>query len=377
ILGVMIGVAAVISMLALGTGAQKNIEETLSSLGTNLLRVQTSFRMRGISLGVGAVTRFTFEDLNAIQKIEYVNKVVPYVTGRVQAVYEGRNWNSTAIGTSVDYPKLKNIVIEKGRFFNKSEAIGRARVVVLGSRVAQELFPDKNPLGESVRINRIPFTVIGVLPPMGGGFMSPDENLIIPIRTVMYRLIGTDYINYFEVQVSDKEKMDYVSKEIPDKIVKLHRLPESQRDTIDVMNMAEIQQAANSMINALKYLLGSIAAVSLLVGGIGIMNIMLVMVMERTHEIGLRKALGAGRTDILLQFLVESVLICLLGGVIGILFGSFVSWLLSTIVGWRVYISLFSIFLGFSFSVFVGLTFGIWPAFRAAKLLPIEALRYE
>jgi len=378
ILGVMIGVAAVIAMLALGAGAQKNIEETLSTLGTNLLRVRISGRSRGISLGTGAVTRFNFEDLKALQKIEYVERVVPYVSGRAQAVYENRNWSSNVYATSPDYVYLRNIEIENGRFFTGSEAAGRAKVAVLGSKVAEELFHGEDPVGKPIRINRISFNVIGVMPEFGGGgWMNPDDNIIIPLKTGMYRLLGTDHISYFEVQVSDLEQSDYIVNQIKDDIVRVHRLPDSQRDTIDVINMAEIQQAANSMISALSYLLGSIAAVSLLVGGIGIMNIMLVMVMERTHEIGLRKALGAGRRDILIQFLVESVLICLVGGIAGIAFGSMVSWVLSAIAQWRVFISPFSIMLAFTFSVMVGLVFGIWPAWRAAKLLPIEALRYE
>jgi macrolide transport system ATP-binding/permease protein len=378
ILGVMIGVAAVIAMLALGAGAQRNIEETLSNLGTNLLRVQISGAQRGISMGVGSVTRFTFSDLDALRRIDNVDRVVPYVNGRVQSVFENKNWNTSVLGTSTDYLYLRNIVMDKGRFFNESESAGRSKVAVLGSKVAQELFGTDNPIGRSIRINRISFNVIGVMPTLGGaGFMNPDDNIIIPIKTAMYRLLGTDYISYFEVQVSEMSEMKNVQNEVVDTMVRLHRLPESQRESIDVMNMAEIQQAANSMINALAYLLGAIAAVSLLVGGIGIMNIMLVMVMERTHEIGLRKALGAGRLDILIQFLVESVLVCLVGGTIGILFGSLISWTLSAIIQWRVIISLWSVLLAFTFSVLVGLIFGIWPAWRAAKLLPIEALRYE
>ncbi len=378
ILGVMIGVAAVIAMLALGSGAQRNIEETLSTLGTNLLRVRISWRARGVSLGTGAVTRFNFTDLDALQKIEYVERVVPYVSGRGQAVFENRNWSTSILGTSPDYVYLRSIEIDKGRFFTGSEAAGRAKVAVLGSKVAEELFREDNPLGKSIRINRISFNIIGVLPEFGGaGWMNPDDNIIIPLKTAMYRLLGEDYINYFEIQVANMDESEYVEKTIRSELMRLHRLPESQAETIDVINMAEIQEAANEMISALAYLLGSIAAVSLLVGGIGIMNIMLVMVMERTHEIGLRKALGAGRRDILIQFLVESVLICLVGGVVGILFGSFISWALSTIAQWRVFISPFSILLAFTFSVLVGLIFGIWPAWRAAKLLPIEALRYE
>jgi len=243
ILGVMIGVAAVIAMLALGSGAQRNIEETLATLGTNLLRVRISWRARGVSLGTGAVTRFNFEDLEALQKIEYVERVVPYVSGRAQAVFENRNWSTSVFGVSPDYVYLRNIQMDNGRFFTGSEAAGRAKVAVLGSKVAEELFHEENPLGRAIRINRISFNVIGVLPEFGGGgWMNPDDNIIIPIKTAMYRLLGEDNISYFEVQVSDTDKSEYIEGQIKSELMRLHRLPQSQADTIDVINMAEIQE---------------------------------------------------------------------------------------------------------------------------------------
>jgi macrolide transport system ATP-binding/permease protein len=378
ILGVMIGVAAVITMLALGTGAKRNMEETLSSLGTNLLMVRAPWRSRGISLGSQGPTRFSFDDLAAIKRIESVEYAVPYVSGRVQAVYQNRNWNTSVTGTSVDYQKLRDVELAAGRFFTPVEANARAKVAILGTTVAKELFGTDDPLGQWIRLNRVSFQVIGVLPEQGAaGWRSLDDQIMMPVKTAMYRLTGEDYINYFEVRVKNMEDMQYVSGQIVNELMRLHRLPESQRQSIDVMNMAEIQEAANALIATLAYLLGSVAAVSLLVGGIGIMNIMLVMVMERTHEIGLRKALGAQRSDILIQFLVEAVLICLFGGVIGIGFGSLVSWALSSIANWNIYISGGSIVLAFTFSVMVGVIFGLWPAWRASKLLPIVALRYE
>ncbi len=378
ILGVMIGVAAVITMLALGTGAQRSMEETLASLGTNLLMVRAPWRARGISLGTQGPTRFNFEDLEALKRIESVEYAVPYVSSRVQAVYQNRNWNTSVTGTSVDYAKLRDVELAAGRFFTPAEANARAKVAILGRTVARELFGDQNPIGQWIRLNRVSFNVIGVLPEQGAaGWRSLDDQIMMPIKTAMYRLTGEDYINYFEVRVRKTEDMPYVSTQIVNELMRLHRLPESQRQSIDVMNMAEIQEAASALIGTLAYLLGSVAAVSLLVGGIGIMNIMLVMVMERTHEIGLRKALGAQRSDILIQFLVEAVLICLFGGVIGIGFGAVFSWGLSTIANWNIYISAGSIILAFTFSVMVGLVFGMWPAWRASKLLPIVALRYE
>ena len=378
ILGVMIGVAAVITMLALGTGAKRSMEETLSSLGTNLLMVRAPFRSRGVSMGTQGPTRFNFADLEALKRIESVEYAVPYVSSRVQAVYQNRNWNTSVTGTSVDYLKLRDVQMASGRFFTAAEDNSRAKVAILGGTVAKELFGDENPIGKWVRLNRINFQVIGMLPEQGAaGWRNLDDQIMMPVKTAMYRLSGEDYINYFEVRVINMEDMQYVSDQIVNELMRLHRLPESQRQSINVMNMAEIQEAASAMIATLAYLLGAVAAVSLLVGGIGIMNIMLVMVMERTHEIGLRKALGAQKSDILIQFLVEAVLICLFGGVIGIGFGVVVSWILSTVANWNIFISPGSIILAFTFSVLVGVVFGMWPAWRAAKLLPIVALRYE
>lgn len=378
ILGVMIGVAAVITMLALGTGAQRSMEETLSGLGTNLLMVRAPRRSSGISMGSQGPTQFTFTDLEALKRIEGVEYVVPYVTGRAQVVFRNKNWNTNIVGTSVDYEDMRDVQPELGRFFTQAEANSRAKVAVIGQAVAEELFDNENPVGQTIRINRVSFAVIGLLPELGmAGWRNQDDQIFVPLKTAMYRLLGSEYITYFEVQVDSGDDMTYVSDEIVNEIVRLHHLPESQRQSVDVINMAEIQEAANAMISTLAYLLGAVAAVSLLVGGIGIMNIMLVMVMERTHEIGLRKALGAQRRDILVQFLIESILICLFGGVIGIGFGSAISWALSSLAQWNVYISSGSIALAFTFSVLVGIIFGMWPAWRAAKLLPIVALRYE
>ena len=378
ILGVMIGVAAVIAMLAIGNGANQQVQQSLSALGTNLIMVRTSFTQRGISMGMDTATRFTFADYEALKKIEGIKAVVPYVQGRVQAVYQNRNWNTQVMGATPDYQAVRNSFPETGRFFSNNEVTSRSKVAVLGATVAQQLFANTDPLGKQIRLNRINFTVIGVLPVKGAaGFQNTDDRILVPVTTAMYRLLGTDYINSFDIQAVDADSMDPVQSAIPPVILKLHRLPDSQSESIDVRNMADIQKAASDMANTFAVLLGSIAAVSLLVGGIGIMNIMLVMVMERTREIGLRKALGAENFDIMLQFLIEGVLICLLGGIIGILFGSLVSISISVFAGWAAVISFSSIALAFTFSIMTGVIFGLWPALRAAKLLPIVALRYE
>ena len=250
--------------------------------------------------------------------------------------------------------------------------------IFITQTLARRLFGNEDPIGRFDRINRINFNIVGVLEEQGAmGWRNYDDQVYIPVKTAMYRLMGKDYVNYFDVQVGDMDDMSYVSTQIVDELLKSHRLAETDRQSFEVINMAEIQAAATGMIATLAYLLGSVAAVSLLVGGIGIMNIMLVMVMERTHEIGLRKALGAQRGDILTQFLVEAVLICSFGGIVGILLGAGISWLLSSIAQWVIFISPGSIILAFTFSVLIGIVFGMWPAWRASKLLPIVALRYE
>jgi macrolide transport system ATP-binding/permease protein len=378
ILGVVIGVGAVIAMLAIGTGAQKQVELSLSALGTNLLSVRASFRQAGISLGSDSVTRFSLEDLDALKGLDGVKYVIPYVQGRAQAVYGNRNWNTTIYGTSPDYQYVRDSVPSNGRFFTQTEDHMRAKVAVIGVEVAKQLFPDQNPLGKWLKINRVNFQVIGVLPEKGAqGFRNVDDQIIVPLATAMHRLLGRDYINNFDIQTRSADDMTAVQEEIGPLLVKLHRLPPSQSDVFDIHNMADIQKAASETVRTFAFLLGAIAAVSLLVGGIGIMNIMLVMVMERTHEIGLRKALGAEDRDIMTQFLVEAVLICVLGGVIGIAIGSLISLSISMLAGWAVLITGRSILLAFTFSVLVGVIFGLWPARRASRLLPIEALRYE
>ncbi len=378
ILGVLIGVTAVIAMLAIGTGAQKSVEQTLASMGSNLLQVSTSFRQRGIAMAPDTVTRFTFEDLAALKKIDGVERVVPYVQGRGQIVFGNKNWNSSILGTSPDYQYARNHLPNEGRFFTETEVVTRAKGRSIGKTVANELFGDENPVGQMIRINRVNFTVIGVLSEKGQtGFQNADDRVVIPVTTAMYRVLGRDYINNFDVQVRDAELIPAVQSEIIPIIARLHRFNEQQRENIEVRNMAEMQKAMTEVVGTFTALLGAIAAVSLIVGGIGIMNIMLVMVLERTHEIGLRKALGAENRDILIQFLVEAILICALGGLLGILFGSAVSWIISILFGWSVIVSTRSIILAFTFSVLVGILFGLWPAWRAAKLLPVEALRYE
>lgn len=380
ILGVLIGVASVIAMLALGTGAKEDVKKRISSLGSNLLMVRSSsHRVGGVSLESGSVTRFTLRDVDEIkEKIPGIDKISATVSGRGQVVYQGKNWNTQIQGTTEEYPDMRNARPAKGRFFTKNETIMRAKIAVIGQTVAKQLFGDKNPLGEFIKIRRIDFQVIGILPAKGSsGWRDEDDIIMIPLNTAMYRLLGKEYVDSIDVQVTDANLMDDVSDKIKKLVVALHRLPETRKDTIDIRNMADIQETVTATVKTFSYLLGSIAFISLLVGGIGIMNIMLVSVTERTREIGLRKAVGADNNDILFQFIIESVVICILGGLIGIMFGSLISVVLSKFAGWSTKISLPSVLMAFTFSVLIGLIFGIWPARKASRLNPIDALRYE
>jgi len=380
ILGVLIGVTGLIAMLALGRGAQETTRKQLANLGSNILMVMPGSSMRGgVSLGAGTVTRFTLQDVTEIkEKVPGVKMVAPYVTGRVQIVYNGKNWNTRIEATTGNYQYLRNAVPVQGRYFTDEETTTRAKVVVIGKTVKDQLFVDTNPLGEFVKINKIDFQVIGILPTKGSsGFRDEDDKVQMPINTAMFRVLGKEYIDSMDVQTIDESVMDDVSKRIIKLILQLHRQPESNTNTINIRNLADIQETVASTMKTFAYLLGSVAFISLLVGGIGIMNIMLVSVTERTREIGLRKAIGANNKDILFQFMIESVVICVMGGLIGIILGSLISISLSMFAGWQTEVSFSSILLASTFSVLVGLIFGTWPARKASLLNPIEALRYE
>lgn len=379
ILGILVGVAAVIAMLALGTGAREDIKKRLASLGSNLLSVRPArHRAGGIRLEPGSVTRLTIEDAEGIKKIPYVRRVNSTVSGRGQVVYGNKNWNTRIRGVTPEYSFIRASEAAEGRFFNDVEMITRSKVVLLGKTVVRELFEDENPIGEYVKINRINFRVIGILPEKGAtGWRDRDDEIILPLNTAMYRLLGKKYIDYIDVEVEDEKEMEKVQEEIKKLIIRRHNIPPNRENTIEVRNMAEIQEAVSSMVKTFAWLLGSIAFISLLVGGIGIMNIMLVSVTERTREIGLRKAIGANNRDILSQFIIEAIAICLVGGILGILFGAAISGGLAKFAGWSTRVSPGAILLAFLFSAGIGLFFGLWPARKASLLNPIDALRYE
>ena len=378
-LGILIGVGAVIAMLALGQGAKESIRQRLASLGSNLLMVRPGSRRRhGVALEAGAVTRLTLQDAEAIARLPQVKYVSPSVRGGAQLVHGNKNWNTRIQGTGVNYAPMRASIPTVGRFFREEELRIRQKVVVLGTTAARELFGDRNPLGATIKINRINFQVIGVLPEKGAAhWRDLDDLAVIPITTAMYRLLGKEYVNSIDVEVRNPGLMEEAQESIRELIIKRHRLNKENEESFQIRNMAEIQEAVESTTKTMTWLLGSIAAISLLVGGIGIMNIMLVSVTERTREIGLRKAIGARRIDIMTQFLIESVLMTFGGGIAGILFGVGVSMLLAIFAGWATKVSLFSILLATIFSIVVGVSFGLWPARQAARLNPIEALRYE
>ncbi|MDD5217312.1 MAG: ABC transporter permease [Candidatus Omnitrophica bacterium] len=380
ILGVMIGVACVITMLALGRGARESITEQLARLGSNLLSVRPgSVKVHGVSQEAGAATRLSFDDVRAIREtVPEVKRIAPQVTGQGQVVYGNKNWSTVVNGVTPEYAVMKNQEPMMGRFFTEEENQSRRRVALLGQTVAKELFGEENPIGKTFKINRINFQVIGLLPSLGArGWHDQDDLVLIPLMTAMRRVQGKDYLDQVEVEIKSADQIEAAQREITALIIRRHRLTPERYDSFNIRNFADIQNAMTSTTKTFSALLGSVAAISLLVGGIGIMNIMLVSVKERTREIGLRKAIGATARDILMQFLVEAVAITFLGGIVGILLAMLASWLIAAMAGWKVVISLSSLFLAFIFSAAVGIVFGLWPAQQAARLDPIHALRYE
>jgi len=379
VLGVLIGVGAVIAMMALGSGANASMIERMSSLGANVLSVRAGSSNRGgVALESGVVTRFTIDDADEIAGLPLVKSSTPNVSGRAQLVYGNKNWNSRVEGVNEQYESIRAAAPTVGRFFNLQEVSQREKVAVIGMTVYNELFAEEYPIGKIIKINRINFKVIGVLPRKGqGGFRDNDDVVFIPVTTAMHRVLGKDYVDSIDADIVSPESIEEAKEQIIQLIAKRQRLRPDQYESINVRDMTEIKDALSSTTKTMTWLLSSIAVISLVVGGIGIMNIMLVSVTERTNEIGLRKAIGARQKDIMVQFLIEAVMLTVLGGIIGILLGCGVSFLLSSIAGWATRISLLAVGVSLFFSVFIGIVFGLWPAYKAAQLNPIDALRYE
>jgi macrolide transport system ATP-binding/permease protein len=379
VLGILIGVSSVISMLAIGQGASASIKQDLSSLGSNRLVVRPgSMRQRHVALEAGTVTRFTLEDAKAMKRIIGVEGASPSVRGSGQVVYQNKNWRTAIQGVGIDYQKISISNPVTGRFFTRSDMRARKRYAVIGSTVSRELFGTENPIGKRIKINRISFVIIGMLPAMGASpFRDKDDIVVIPVTTAMYRVMGKKYVDNIDVGVTDIKDMDRVKEEVRKLVIKRHRLKGENIDSFYIRDLTEIRDALTSTTRTMGVLLAIVASISLLVGGIGIMNIMLVSVRERTREIGLRKAIGARKIDIQVQFLIESSLLTLTGGVLGIILGITIALVLQLLSGWAVIISIVSILVSTVFSVLVGIFFGFWPAIKASKLDPIDALRYE
>ncbi len=379
-LGILIGVGAVIAMLAIGKGAQKAIESRLASLGSNLVMlIPQSPSMRGVASAAGSVSRLTLEDAKAIARSNSnIVHVDGNVQGGVQVVYGDKNANTQVTGALPVYEQMRNATPYYGRFFTEMENQQQARVALLGQTVVNNLFGKENPVGKTVKINHISFNVIGVLSIKGAtGFRDQDDMVLMPINTAMNRVLGKKFYNNIFVECSTPESIAGVMQDISLLMRKRHRLPTYKDNDFDLRNMADIQAALQGTTQTFTLLLGIVAAISLLVGGIGIMNIMLVSVSERTREIGLRKAVGAARRAILTQFLMESAILSTLGGLIGIALGMTVSILMSKFAGWAAEVTVQSVVLAFAFSASTGILFGFWPAKKASLLSPIEALRYE
>jgi putative ABC transport system permease protein len=380
-LGIIIGVASVVAMVAVGNGAQVRIESQVAALGQNLLTVFAgSRRSGGVNSGLGSASTITLADADALRReLPDVLATSPEDAATAQAVSNGRNWSTTIAGESPDYLRIRDWKIASGSMFTDHEVRGAAKVAVIGSKTANELFGPLNPVGQIVRVKNIPFIVIGVLTSKGAGMggQNQDDRIIVPYTTAMKRITGNKYLRSVNVQIVSADRMAAAQQQITSMLRQRHRLPDGSDDDFNIFNQKEIADTVNSVSTVITLLLGAIAGMSLLVGGIGIMNIMLVSVTERTREIGIRIAVGGQPGDIMLQFLIEAITLSLLGGLIGVLVGVGASKLVAVVADFGAIVSSGSVILAFCVSFVIGVFFGFYPARRAAALDPIDALHYE
>lgn len=382
ILGIVIGIASVIAMVSIGQGAKNSIESSIEAIGSNLIIIMPgSQRGSAISAGRGSAQTLTMEDANAIEsEIQSIKGVAPEVSRRYQITARGNNTNTQVVGTVPAYLDVRNVKTDLGTFITEQNIKSSAKVAVIGPTTRDDLFGEgTDPVGQTIRINNVDFQITGVTQTKGGsGFNNPDDYVYVPISSAQHYLSGDDYVSDISVAAQDQNSMDAVQNDITDLLLKRHKISDPSQADFSTMNQADIIETASSITGTFTMLLASIAGISLLVGGIGIMNMMLTTVTERTREIGLRKAVGIRKIYINMQFLSEAVALTFFGGAFGILIGWIASMVISALVSSiTTQVSMFSVFLAFGVSAAVGIVFGFYPARRAASLSPIEALRYE
>ena len=377
-LGIIIGVASVISMISIGEGARQQTLSTISKFGTNIITIKPG-QKKSRHVSTGKVDTLVLKDATFIeQNVPLITGVAAQVYRSAQLKFGNKNTNTTVRGTGKSYRRLANFEMQKGRYFNQQEINVAKRVCILGATVVKNLFAETNPLGETIKVDGKNFIVIGMTQPKGAlSWFDPDDQIFIPVTTAQKRVFGMSHIQSIDVQAAKIEDLEVIKEDIAHVLRIRHNIADGKENDFYVQNSSQWLNSWGDAAKTFTYLLGGIAAISLMVGGIGIMNIMLVSVTERTREIGIRKAIGAKKKEILEQFLIESVLISFLGGGVGVLLGIGISKMVSNIGGWDTIVSTQSILLAFGFSVGIGIFFGFYPANKAANMNPIEALRYE
>jgi len=388
VLGIVIGIASVIAMVAIGQGAQSSIQSSIQSIGSNLVIVMPSFQRSaatggraGVSAGRGSAQTLTLADSQAMQnEITQAKAVAPDVESRFQVTAKGTNTNTEVMGTTPDYPTVRNVAIAQGAFFTAQQVADSSKVAIIGPTTRDDLFgtDSSNVIGQTIKIKQLEFKVIGITQSKGGtGFTNQDDIIYVPLSTAQHFLTGTEYVNSISVAAESANDMAAVQQQITNLLLQRHGIGDPAQADFQVLNQADLVATASGVTNTFTILLASIAGISLIVGGIGIMNMMLTTVTERTKEIGLRKAIGATKADINSQFLLEAVMLTFLGGLVGILIGWLASLAITNFAGIKTNVSLFSVILAFGVSTAIGLIFGYYPARRASRLNPIEALRFE